>query len=199
MTNLASSRPRRIVEWSLTLLALLLALHLFSTVATAVEERPGALLADPLLAILPIVDLTWPIFFLIYGGILAAVVLLWRYPARILHLLRAYTLLLLVRCITLWITPLDPPTGMIVLNDPVAGLGPGGALTRDLFFSGHTATFVLLALAMPKRSLRIGFFVGCVVLAAMLLLQHVHYTVDVIAALFVAWGCWEVWGGEFAQ
>lgn len=179
-----------VVRWVLSLAGLVVALAVFSRVATGVENRQGVVLVDPVLDLLPSIDLTWPIFAIIYGGLLAALWILRRRPDRLLHLVRAYTLLLLVRCITLWVTPLDPPTDMIVLVDPVAGLGPGGALTRDLFFSGHTATFMLLTLAMVGPWRRRIFALGTIVLAVMLLLQHVHYTIDVVVAPFVAVGCW---------
>ena len=51
----------------------------------------------------------------------------------------------------MWATPLDPPPGMIVLEDPLVQLFGGASrpLTRDLFFSGHTSTMFLLFLAVP--------------------------------------------------
>jgi len=43
--------------------------------------------------------------------------------------------------------PLDAPERLILLNDPfVQFIGSGEALTKDLFFSGHTATLFLLFL-----------------------------------------------------
>ncbi len=56
-------------------------------------------------------------------------------------------------------------------------------MTKDLFFSGHTAsTFLLLLYTWPHRRLRIFMLIGhlCVVLSV--LLAHLHYTIDVIGA-----------------
>lgn len=157
-----------------------------------VETRTGALLDDPLLSSLPAVDLSWPIFAVIYGGLLAGLLLMLRRPRAILHFLRAYTLLVLLRIVAMYLTPLDPPADMILLVDPLAGAGPGGALTRDLFFSGHTATMVLLLLSMRRPLERIIFTLATIALAGMLLLQHVHYTVDILAAVVFAWTCFGV-------
>jgi len=152
------------------------------------EQRVGVVLADPLLAVLPPVDLTLPIFLVLYCTLVAALFILARSPERFAHALRAYGAMVLVRIVTLWAAPLDPPHGMVLLNDPVASMGPGGALTRDLFFSGHTATLVLMALILPWRSARIATGCLAIIMAVMLLLQHVHYTIDIVVAPFVAWG-----------
>lgn len=184
-------RPR-LAELLLTAGGVAVVLVLFLQFTGWVESRSGATLEDPLLQMLPATDLSWPIFGVIYGALIAALVLLGRRPDELLHLLRAYGLLVLVRIAAMWATPLDPPAGMILLVDPLAGVGPGGALTRDLFFSGHTATMVLLALGMRRRSERILFGAGALILASMLLLQHVHYTIDVLAAPFFAAVCFRL-------
>ena len=187
-TNSTWSQRRK--ELVLTLLLLVLALFLFSRFVMWVEERPGVVLNDPLLSILSPVDLTWPIFVLIYGGLLFGLLSLLTSPDRLLLTLRSYTLLLLVRIVAMYLTPFAPPEGMILLNDPVAGLGPGGAMTNDLFFSGHTATLFLFVLTARTGTLRIIFLLMTTILAVMLLMQHVHYTVDVLAAPFFAFGCY---------
>jgi hypothetical protein len=72
---------------------------------------------------------------------------------------------------------------MLALEDPLVQLfGTGEVLTRDLFFSGHTSTSFLLVLLAPGRATR-AFFLACsVAVAGCVLWQHVHYTVDVLAA-----------------
>jgi hypothetical protein len=56
---------------------------------------------------------------------------------------------------------------------------------NDLFFSAHTAVPFLGYLLFRKE--RIGkFFLGAtIVLASTVLLMHVHYSIDVFAALFI--------------
>ncbi len=159
-----------------------------------VERRPGAILADPVLALLAPRDVTWPVFTLIYVGILIAVVRLVRTPVRLVLGVQAYVVMALLRIVVMWATPLDPPPGMIVLEDPlVQGFGGASqALTRDLFFSGHTSTMFLLFLAVPGRAAR-AFFLACTVSVAFLVLvQHVHYAVDVLAAPPFAYLAWRI-------
>lgn len=186
-------RPR-LGELLLTAIPLIAALISYTQFAIWVESRDGFQFTDPILTLLPSFDLTWPIFTVIYCGILASIFQLIRYPNYLLHALRAYALLLFIRICAMYLLPLLPPEGMIVLIDPVAGLGPGGALERDLFFSGHTATMTLLTLAVRGRLLTSIFALLTLLLAIMLLLQHVHYSIDILAAPFFAWGAWRMTG-----
>lgn len=60
-------------------------------------------------------------------------------------------------------------------------------LTKDLFFSGHTATtFLLLLYLWPFRRLRGPATAGHVLVVASVFLAHLHYTIDVLGAYAVA-------------
>ncbi len=181
------------LQAALTAPALAAALMALARFVRWVEARPGATLPDPLLRLLEPRDVTWLTFSLIYAGILGGVTLLARRPRDLLAAVQAYAVLVALRIAVMWATPLDPPPGMIALQDPfVEGLGTGQLLTRDLFFSGHTSTMFLLFLAVPGRLAK-GFFLACTVLVGICVLwQHVHYAVDVMAAPPFAWAAWRV-------
>jgi hypothetical protein len=68
------------------------------------------------------------------------------------------------------------------------GRGPAHVyLTKDLFFSGHTATtFLLLLYAWRDRRLRWPMLVGHAAVVATVFLSHLHYTIDVLGAYAVA-------------
>jgi hypothetical protein len=152
------------------------------------EARPGAVLPDPVLALLSPRDLTWLTFSLVYAGLALGVSRLAREPRALLHALFAYAVMVLFRTAAMWATPLEAPPGMIPLHDPLVRLlGPGRLLTKDLFFSGHTSTLVLLGLTVPGRGWKTLFFAGAAAVGASVLVQHVHYTVDVLAAPFFAY------------
>jgi len=186
----------RAFRWRLAVIAPVLVATLAGLAALVkwVERRPGAVLPDPVLAWVAPRDVTWPIFTLIYVGILLAVILLARSPVRLLIGVQAYVVMALLRIVVMWATPLDPPPGMIVLEDPlVQGFGGASqALTRDLFFSGHTSTMFLLFLAVPGRSAK-AYFLACTgAVAWLVLVQHVHYAVDVLAAPVFAYAAWRI-------
>ncbi len=63
------------------------------------------------------------------------------------------------------------------------GAGANVYLTKDLFFSGHTATTLLLLLYVWKyRALRLVMLTAHVLVVASIFLAHLHYTIDVIGA-----------------
>jgi hypothetical protein len=187
----AWARPRFRSELVLSLVVVAAALASLSAFVDWVEQRPGVAFEDPVLAMLPPTDVDGITFSLIYAGIAVSLLVLARRPVRLVTTLQAYTVLVLVRMLLMSVLPLDPPARIIPLRDPLVEMfGPGRALTRDLFFSGHTSTMFLLALAAPHRALRHVLFVFTVGVGFGTMLQHTHYAVDVFAAPFFAYGCW---------
>jgi PAP2 superfamily C-terminal len=175
-------------EVMLTLAAFVGVLVLMARFLAWVEVRPGVVLPDAVLAAIPPRDVTWVTFTLIYAGILAAVAVLLPYPRRLILGLQSYVVLVVLRMVVMSVTPLEAPPGMFILRDPlVQVLGTGEPLTKDLFFSGHTSTSFLLFLLAPGRRARSFFLVCTVAVGACVLWQHVHYTVDVLAAPLFAY------------
>jgi len=181
------------VKWVVSLLALGITLNLFNRFLNFVESRPGVLLQDPILALLPTQDVTWPIFILIYGALAFTIVYLLKHPKQLLLGIQAYTLLTLFRFLAMYSLPLDPPVGMIILRDPlVEAFGTSRILTKDLFFSGHTSLLTLLSFLMVERRLKVVFFSATACVAGLVLIQHVHYAIDVIAAPFFSYAAYRI-------
>lgn len=177
-------------EFFVALLFLVLIMSIFSRFVQFVELRPGIQLNDFLLNSFSAVDLTWPIFIMIYGAIFGALIILIFHPVRLMILFESYALMVLIRILTMYLVPLEPPSGMILLRDPlVEFFGGTKTLTKDLFFSGHTASLTLLTMAVPKKAKWL-FFTVTLLVAISVLWQKVHYTVDVIAAPIVAIFCY---------
>jgi hypothetical protein len=161
-----------------------------------IEARPGSRMHDPVLAMLGPVDLSLPTFTILYATVAVVVFTVVRDPQRLLHGLYAYLLLLLLRMVAMAVLTLEPPPGIIPLVDPVTLVFyPGGTpFLKDLFFSGHTATMTLLALLAPRGVMKWLAGIGTVAIGSFVLLQHVHWTVDVLAAVPAAWLAWFVAG-----
>ena len=93
----------------------------------------------------------------------------------------------------MWLTPLDPPYDVYPLMDPlVEYVGTGMPLTKDLFFSGHTSTLFLLFLVTPTGVLKRLFLACTVLVACAVLVQHVHYAIDVFVAPFFAYAAFAI-------
>lgn len=174
------------LELIFSLFILIVTMLLFSQFTHYVELRQGVMFTDPILSQIKALDLTWPIFSTIYGAIILALVILSFHLERMIFLFYAYSLMVLIRMLMMYLLPLDPPAGMIFLQDPfVSFFVVGKTLTKDLFFSGHTATIFLLFLVVPKRFKSL-FLVISAAVAIGVLFQKVHYTIDVVVAPFVS-------------
>lgn len=175
--------------------SLVLALSALARFLERVEARPGVVLPDPLLALLPPRDLTWLTFGLVYLGLAAGVGWLASRPRRLVLALQAYVVMIAFRAVAMWAAPLEAPPGLLPLDDPLVRLfGPARILTKDLFFSGHTATLFLLALAVTAPRFRALLLAATAAVGLCVLAQHVHYTLDVLAAPFFVYGSWRVAG-----
>jgi hypothetical protein len=135
-------------------------------------------------------------FLFVYGTLSAFIItvalLAWR-PNRVPFALKAMALFLLVRAVFVALThmapsPIDPQKAVPLFNSIFYG--------SDLFFSGHTGMPFLAALAfwhIPQW--RMFYLALTVFFASVVLLGHYHYSIDVLAALFITHGvfqtsCW---------
>lgn len=180
-------------ELVITLFLLAVVLTSLANFLNYVEARKGVLLPDPLLNLFNPIDLTWLTFALIYVSLIVAIATLSKNPKRLLFAVQLYTFMVAVRILAMYLLPLQPPEKMIILNDPfVEFFGTGQTLTKDLFFSGHTATLLILFLISEKKIIKTIFLISTIVVAIAVLLQHVHYTIDVFAAVFFTYTCYVV-------
>ena len=116
--------------------------------------------------------LTWPF---------TSGLLVWRgQGGRVVDLLaRAwanwrYGALLLLRMLTMYLVTFEPPPGIIPLVDPVTALFYPGSepFLKDLFFSGHTATPLLFALAVGPGRGRMLLAACAAVVGALVIVQQ---------------------------
>jgi len=176
------------VEFIATIILLVFILTVLANFLNFVETREGVMLKDPILKLFEPTDLTWLTFGLIYISLFAALFTFLTNPHLLLKAFQSYIILVVLRIIAMYLLPLNPPEKMIPLNDPVVEFfGTGQLLTKDLFFSGHTATIFLLYLLADKKSFEVLFLIAAIVVGICVLLQHVHYSIDVFVAPFFAY------------
>ena len=180
-------------ELIITAILLVVVLSGLTRFLNHVEARKGIVLPDPVLPLFAPVNLTWLIFGLIYFSLFFTIYMLFNKPERLMLTVQTYILVILVRIAAMFAAPFNPPAGMIRLDDPfVQFFGTGQLLTKDLFFSGHTATLFLLFLVVENKKVKLLLLVFTIVVAGAVLLQHIHYTIDVLAAPFFTYGCYAV-------
>jgi PAP2 superfamily C-terminal len=149
----------------------------------AIEDRNGLVMTDFILERIPVHNTSVAVFFLIWSCCILLVIRIYRDPMMLLVILWAYNGVTLVRMASIGLISLNPPAGLIPLADPITNLFYGAHyITHDLFFSGHTTTVFLVFLCLKRKSDRIYALLASIALGILLLVQHVHYTVDVLAA-----------------
>jgi hypothetical protein len=141
-------------------------------------------LSDAFLNVLPAYDLSIPIFISIYGFIVISVVIHYSNPHFVLMALATYCTVNFFRIATIYFFTLEPPAGIVTLHDPFVSLivYDTSTFAKDLFFSGHVSTLLVMTWPEPEKKLRLGKLLITIVVALMLLIQHIHYTIDILAA-----------------
>jgi len=157
-----------------------------------IEGRPGSVLEDPILNLFSPLDVTWFTFGIIYISVILTLIRLSWQPSQLLITLQAYIFVALARMVSMYLIPLDPPPLLIPLEDPFVQSVSTGVLTRDLFFSGHTSTMFLLYLSCTSKKMKIFFLISTILVGLLVLIQHVHYSIDVMAAPFYAYTCYKL-------
>lgn len=171
---------RKFVVGVICLLALLGAFPIFFQI---IERHSGPVLNDWVLNRLPPTDVSLIIFLVIWAAALLLLVRVRRSPAIFMMFTYSYILISLSRMISINLFPLNPPVGLIPMIDPITNAFYGKVyITKDLFYSGHTSTIFLIFLCLRRRLDRLLVFIGSLIVGGLLLVQHVHYTIDVMGA-----------------
>ena len=158
-----------------------------------IGSKSGSIPPDPLLDAIGPYDVTWLTFTVLYGGIALGLFGARRDPHAVLHGLHAYAILQLLRMISMELWTFEPPPDIIPLMDPVtAAFYPGGQpFLKDLFFSGHTATLAVIVGLLRSGSARWILIAATISVGALVIVQHVHWTIDVLAAHVFARVAWK--------
>ncbi len=174
-------------------------LLLFAIMATMpyffshIETRKGIRLDDWFLHALPAFDVSVATFFIIWSMTLFLLFRSAQNPGIFIVALYTLIMLSLTRMLTIYLIPLNPPLGIIPLRDPLSSLfygGPSIFISKDLFFSGHTSAQFMIFLCLEKRKDKLLALASTLLVALLVLVQHVHYTVDVIAAIVFTYFIW---------
>ncbi len=148
-----------------------------------IEARNGYFINDILLQWMPAHNVSVAVFFLIWSCCMLLLIRIYQDPMILLVMLWAYNGVTLLRMACIGLISLNPPAGLIPLADPITNQFYGEHyITHDLFFSGHTTTVFLIFLCLKKKWDRVYALFSSILLGILLLVQHVHYTVDVLAA-----------------
>ncbi len=159
----------------------------FPTYFSHIQKRNGQFLNDYVLDYLPAHDVSTAIFAIIYSLLIYMLYRVLTNPNLFLLFALTFVIETVFRMTTIYLFPLNAPSNLVFLHDTFAELliyGNTEPITKDLFFSGHTATMVMIWLFVEKPLEKFIAAIATFILAYMLLIQHVHYTVDILGAFF---------------
>ncbi|MFZ7114056.1 MAG: phosphatase PAP2-related protein [Bacteroidota bacterium] len=172
-------------QFIVTLLILSTFTFIFKHFFDYIESRQGTQLGDFVLDLLPAYNVSWGVFFILYSAIVIGIYTHRAHPKTVLIIFQTYILVTFVRMITITLLPLEPPIGYLPLREPVVQFFTNGGkiISKDLFFSGHVSTVLSVYLGTHLPKTKSVLLVCVVAMCVLLLVQHVHYTIDVLVAV----------------
>ncbi len=156
-----------------------------------IQERKGLLFNDALLNLIPPYDGYILIFILVWSCAFLMLITAIRNPDIFLTFLIGYIFLSVIRAFTMFVFPLEPPIGIIDLIDPLSNHFYGVPfISKDLFFSGHVSTLFLMYLFQQDKLIKYYTLIACLCVGILVLVQHIHYSIDVVFAFPFAYVCY---------
>lgn len=187
-TYFANKKFLRALGLSLFFLAISLVINFYA--GTYATERASNSVTDIILSNTRAYDLDG-VF--IYGSILLTFciffVCLYK-PRRIPFTIKSIALFVVIRSIFITLTHLGPfPSQIMISSDFLSNFSFGA----DLFFSGHTGLPFLLALIFwDDKWARYIFMSFSLMFAVVVLLAHLHYSIDVLSAFFITYSIFHI-------
>ena len=154
-----------------------------------IQPKPGVQVMDPIHDLLVPVNWSIEILILIFGAPILFLLSNYKSPQTILLTLQCYVVISLLRMISVYLFTLEAPDGIIPLVDPFLTKVVYGNIVyvKDLFFSGHTSIMFLVFLIERKKPLKVILGISTFFVALFLIWQRVHYSIDILGAIFVTW------------
>lgn len=169
--------------------------HFANAYAYIYMARPTSnYVGDFLLDGLPAVDLNLIIIDVALVSIVCGTIFVLSKPRYVLFSLKALALFIIIRAFFVSLTHVGMPPETILPNTGIFdSLYSYLNLQLGLFFSGHTGLPFLVALIFwEKMRVRLVFLLMSLTFGIAVLLSHTHYSIDVFAAPFMAYGIFNI-------
>ena len=145
---------------------------------------------DIILSNTPVFDFE---FLFVHGAIMLSlfvVVLCFRFRKTAPFLIKTVSLFIIIRAMFVSLTHIGPYPSKLELESPLLNFITSG---NDLFFSGHTGLPFLIALIFwDHLYIRVLFLSSSVIFGVIVLLSHLHYSIDVFAAFFITYSIYHI-------
>lgn len=152
--------------------------------------KAGNHVEDIILSNTPVFDFE---FIFVQGAIMLSlfvVALCFRFRKTAPFLLKTVSLFIIIRALFVSLTHIGPYPSKLELESPLLNFITSG---NDLFFSGHTGLPFLIALIFWNHLyIRTLFLASSVVFGVIVLLSHLHYSIDVFSAFFITYSIYHI-------
>jgi len=154
-------------------------------------EKASNGVTDIILDNIPVVDVGFIFIYGIFALFFLIFIMLFYEPRYVPFALKTLALFIFIRAIFVILTHIGT-------YPEIAPLPPSRLIGRfifggDLFFSGHTGIPFLMALIFWKKfRVRLIFLSLSIIFGASVLLGHLHYSIDVLAAFFITYTIFEI-------
>lgn len=160
-------------------------------------ESASSSVTDIILSNTPVFDVDG-IF--IYGPFILwafVIVLILTKPQRIPFVFKSIALFIIIRSVFVTLTHIGPFPDLVTLD---SNLLKYFTSANDLFFSGHTGLPFLMALIFQKNHRLLVFFTATAIFfGVIVLMAHLHYSIDVLAAFFITYTIYHLAGFLFKK
>jgi hypothetical protein len=169
--------------------------HFANVYAFDYSQRPTSnYVGDLVLDNIPVVDLSFIIIEVALIAIVLGTLFVLSRPRYLLFTLKAIALFIIIRAIFISLTHVG-----IHPENIAPGLGLFDSIytylnfQTGLFFSGHTGLpFLVAFIFWNNRRVRNTLIALSFIFAVAVLLAHIHYSIDVLAAPFMAYGIFKI-------
>jgi PAP2 superfamily C-terminal len=180
---------RRFVAWFLFALTTIVLIISFVEwyFQNIILNKPGFVIPDFVLDQFEPRDWSLEIMTLIYGALFIGIATNLGNPWRFLLGISTFAIVFWLRMIAMYLFTLEAPSGVIPLSDPFLTLivYNKSDFVKDLFFSGHVSSMCVATAVEIHKKIKWLLAVMTVTMGVLILWQHVHYTIDVVAAVII--------------
>lgn len=150
------------------------------------------LLNDPIFKYIPAMDFLGPLF---VWGIFVSLGILFLYPfifrmKDFAFTLSQFALLVMIRNAFVFLSGLKSSADAVSVSFP--WIINNWNFQNDLMFSGHVAMPLLGFFIFKDSKMRWFFLADAILMGLVALLTHLHYSIDVLVGVFVAYGSYKL-------
>ncbi len=187
----AYSRPGYALSVVTSILAFAASLVASSYAVSFATERASNAVTDLILSNTPVFDVDGIYVYGIVAIVAFILVLCIWHPKRVPFTIYSLALFFVIRSLFVMLTHLGPftPSTPVQFGTTIQKMFFGD----DYFFSGHTGSPFLMALIYWREEfLRYVFLALSVFFAVVVLLGHLHYSIDVFGAFFITYTIYSI-------